>query len=84
MASVSRSSYGVFLVHFPVCLVVNAFFTRFVPAHALPQALGLLLAWAGSLWAGGLFHRHVEQRAMAFIAARRSRERGASRSFGLR
>lgn len=84
MAAVSRSSYGVFLVHFPVCLVVNAFFTRFVPLEPALQALGLLLAWAGSVWAGALFHRHVEQRAMGWIAARRSRERGHSGSFGLR
>ncbi|WP_157266684.1 acyltransferase family protein [Azohydromonas aeria] len=83
-AAVSRSSYGVFLVHFPVCLVVNAFFTRFVPLEPAPQALGLLLAWAGSLWAGALFHRHVEQRAMAYIAARRARQPGHSGSFGLR
>lgn len=83
-AAISRSSYGVFLVHFPVCLVVNAAFTEFVPAEPVPQALGMLVAWGASLFAGALFHRHVEQRAMAWVAARRARVRGHSGSFGVR
>ncbi|WP_029000338.1 acyltransferase family protein [Azohydromonas australica] len=83
-ASVSRSSYGVFLVHFPVCLVVNAAFTEFVPDEPVPQALGMLVAWGASLFAGALFHRHVEQRAMAWVAARRARVQGHSGSFRTR
>lgn len=55
-----RISYAVFLVHFPVCLVVNAAFTRFAPAHAWVQAAGMLLAWAASVVAGAAFHRWVE------------------------
>ncbi|WP_235971323.1 acyltransferase family protein [Azohydromonas caseinilytica] len=83
-ARLSRISYGVFLVHFPVCLVVNAAFTEFVPAEPVPQALGLLLAWGASLLAGALFYRHVEQRAMAWVSARRARVEGHSGSFRLR
>ena len=83
-AYLSRISYGVFLVHFPVCLVVNAAFTEFVPAEPVLQALGVVLAWGASLIAGGLFHRHVEMRAMAWIAARKARVQGRSGSFGLR
>ena len=55
-----RVSYSIFLVHFPVCLVVNALFTRFVPPQPLLQAAGMLLAWAASLAAGVAFHRWVE------------------------
>ncbi len=55
-----RISYSVFLVHFPVCLVMNAAFTRFVPAEPSLQAVGMLLAWAASLTAGAAFHRWVE------------------------
>jgi peptidoglycan/LPS O-acetylase OafA/YrhL len=84
MAAISRSSYGVFLVHFPVCLVVNAAFTQFVPDEPVPQALGIVLAWASSLFAGALFHRHVEQRAMAWVAARRARVQGHSGSYRMR
>jgi len=56
----ARSSYSVFLVHFPICLVVNAAFTRFAPAEPEWQALGMVTAWAGSLAAGAAFHRWVE------------------------
>jgi peptidoglycan/LPS O-acetylase OafA/YrhL len=53
-------SFSVFLVHFPVCLVVNAAFTRFVPEQPHAQAFGMLLAWMASLAAGAAFHRWVE------------------------
>jgi peptidoglycan/LPS O-acetylase OafA/YrhL len=55
-----RISYAVFLVHFPVCLVVNAAFTRFVPAEPAWQGLGMLCAWGASLAAGAAFFRWVE------------------------
>jgi peptidoglycan/LPS O-acetylase OafA/YrhL len=53
-------SFSVFLVHFPVCLVVNAVFTRFVSNQPHEQALGMLLAWMASLAAGVAFYRWVE------------------------
>jgi peptidoglycan/LPS O-acetylase OafA/YrhL len=55
-----RISYSVFLVHFPVCLMVNAAFTRFIPAQPYLQAVGMLVAWAASLAAGAAFFRWVE------------------------
>ncbi|MGB4466954.1 MAG: acyltransferase family protein [Azovibrio sp.] len=61
IAWLSRIAYGVFLVHFPVCLVVNAAFTRFVPLTPERALLGMALAWAFSLLAGALFHDRVEQ-----------------------
>jgi peptidoglycan/LPS O-acetylase OafA/YrhL len=56
----ARTSYAVFLVHFPVCLLVNAAFTRFVPAEPVPQLCGMLAAWGASLIAGAAFYRWVE------------------------
>lgn len=56
-----RISYSVFLVHFPVCLVVNAAFIRYAPHDPSWQALGMVAAWAASLLAGTAFHRWVEQ-----------------------
>ncbi|MGJ7917357.1 acyltransferase family protein [Massilia sp. LXY-6] len=53
-------SFSVFLVHFPVCLVVNAGFTRFVSEQPHEQAFGILLAWLTSLTAGAAFYRWVE------------------------
>lgn len=61
VAFLAQISYGVFLVHFPVCLVVNAAFTRFLPASPEWALLGMLLAWALSLLAGTWFHQWVEQ-----------------------
>ena len=58
--------------------------TEFVPDEPVPQALGMLVAWGASLFAGALFHRHVEQRAMAWVAARRARVQGHSGSFRTR
>jgi len=55
-----RISYSVFLIHFPVCLLVNAAFTRFAPADPLWQGLGMLTAWGVSLLAGDVFHHWVE------------------------
>ncbi|NYE61158.1 peptidoglycan/LPS O-acetylase OafA/YrhL [Duganella sp. 1224] len=55
-----KISYSVFLIHFPVCLLVNAAFTRFAPAEPAWQLLGMLVAWASSLTAGAAFHRWVE------------------------
>lgn len=59
-SALGRISYAVFLVHFPVCLVVNAAFARYVPAEPHWQLPGVLLAWAASLAAGALFYRWVE------------------------
>ncbi|TFW26539.1 acyltransferase [Duganella callida] len=55
-----RISYSVFLIHFPVCLLVNAAFTRFVPPEPELQAFGMLVAWGASLAAGVVFCNWVE------------------------
>jgi len=54
-------SYSVFLVHFPICLVINAAFARFVGLQPEWQALGVMMAWATSMVVGVLFHRWVER-----------------------
>lgn len=53
-------SFSVFLVHFPVCLIINAAFTRFAPQDVLVQTAGVILAWIASMIAGALFHYGVE------------------------
>jgi peptidoglycan/LPS O-acetylase OafA/YrhL len=64
-AALARISYGVFLVHFPVSLVVNAAFTRHGPQVPGWQLCGVVVAWAASIGAGALFHRWVERPAQA-------------------
>lgn len=58
---VGQHSYSIFLVHFPVCLVVNAVFNHLWPQAALPNAVGMLLAFGLSLRAGRLMYQWVER-----------------------
>ncbi len=55
-----KISYGVFLMNFPVGLVVNAAVSRFGLADVYFQTAGVLLAWVGSVAAGAAFHHAVE------------------------
>jgi peptidoglycan/LPS O-acetylase OafA/YrhL len=71
LAYLSRIAYSVFLVHFPICLVVNAAWSRFVPDDPWQQGLGITFAWAASVATGALFHRLVESRTDACIARAR-------------
>lgn len=54
-------SYSVFLVHFPICLVMNAVFIYFIDLQPGMQAIGVGAAWATSMLAGAFFHRWVER-----------------------
>jgi peptidoglycan/LPS O-acetylase OafA/YrhL len=63
-----KISYSIFLVHFPVCLVVNAAFTRFVPDDAYLQGAGVLWAWTASVAAGAVFFHCVETPLGRFLA----------------
>lgn len=66
--SLGQISYATFLVHFPVCLVVNAAFTAFVPPHPWIQGIGVLTAWGGSIAAGALFHHVAEAPLMRLVS----------------
>lgn len=65
-------SYAVFLVHFPVCLVVNAAFSRFAPPDPGWQLAGIAVALAASIAAGALFHAWVEAPLLRRLANRRT------------
>lgn len=60
LAFLSRISYPVFLIHYPVCLTVGALVSRLSPANTVIHALGMATAWLLSLGAGALLHRQVE------------------------
>jgi peptidoglycan/LPS O-acetylase OafA/YrhL len=70
LAFLGDISYSIFLVHYPVCLVVNAAFGRLYAASPAANALGMLCAWAVSLTAGALFHRHVERRVGLWLGSK--------------
>jgi peptidoglycan/LPS O-acetylase OafA/YrhL len=55
--ALSQMSYAVFLVHFPVCMVVNAWWRHLWPTDPWWNAVGMLVAVLLSLVAGALLHR---------------------------
>lgn len=61
LQSAANTSYSVFLVHFPICLVMNAAFVYFIDLQPGMQAIGVGAAWATSMLAGAFFHRWVER-----------------------
>ncbi|MEO8299633.1 MAG: acyltransferase family protein [Burkholderiales bacterium] len=60
IGGLARISYAQFLVHYPVCLAVNALVAWAWPAQAGFNMLGLVMAWGFSLAAAALFYRWVE------------------------
>jgi len=56
-----QMSYSVFLVHFPVCLLVNAAVSHLWPGQPVPNALGMALAFALSIAAGRQLYLRVER-----------------------
>lgn len=58
----ARISYAVFLLHYPVSLVVSTLVLRTASRNAGAHLAGLLLAWLASLAAGWLAWRWLEAR----------------------
>ncbi len=69
LASLGRMSYALFLVHFPVCLIVNAVLHHLAPHNPQMNALGILLAWGASNAVAFLFYHQVERRLSALWRA---------------
>lgn len=74
-----RISYAVFLMHFPVSLVVNAFFTRYAPAETVWQTAGMLVAWMASIAAGAAFHRWIETPLGVLVSAGSTKQPASAR-----
>lgn len=60
MAHLARISYAVFLVHYPLLLLLGSLFTRLWPDEPWAHATGLLLTWALALLAGWALWRWLE------------------------
>jgi len=71
LAWVGQRSYSVFLVHFPVCLAVNAAFSTLWPGQAWVHALGLCVAFGASILAGYLLYEKVERPGATTVRALR-------------
>jgi len=61
-----RISYSVFLVHFPIYLVVSALYDYSESESASVAIAAMLAAWATSIAAGYAFHQLVESRAPSY------------------
>ncbi len=64
LSGLGRISYSLFLVHFPVCLVVNAWGSRHLSGSPHAALFGMLLAVVLSLVAAVIFHHAVEARCL--------------------
>ena len=62
----SRISYSVFLVHFPLCLLVNMVVTLAFPDNPVINAMGMVLAVTLSVAGGHLFHERIERHPFPF------------------
>lgn len=71
LVRLGQMSYSVFLVHFAVCLLVNAVVSHLWPASPVLNALGMLLAFALSLAAGRQLYLRVERHVPSLTTALR-------------
>ena len=60
LAHFGTHSYALFLVHFPICLLVNALFEHKDAEHALSGLGAMAVAWLLSNLAAVPFHRWIE------------------------
>lgn len=61
MAYWGKLSYSLFLIHFPVCLVMNAVLGTMLADRPVLATVGMVLAWLTSCLAAIVFHHFVEQ-----------------------
>ncbi|HWZ90320.1 MAG TPA: hypothetical protein VNW92_15765, partial [Polyangiaceae bacterium] len=66
-------SYSLFLVHFPVSLVVNALWSSYVPGTPWLSLLGMATAYSASMAMAVIFHYGVERRVVRIGRGGRSR-----------
>ncbi len=62
LSYLGRASYSIFLIHFPISLVINAAFFRFLPHQPIIHLIGLFLAIGASLGGGILLFKWLEAR----------------------
>lgn len=66
-----QMSYSVFLVHFSVCLLVNAVVNHLWPDAPWPNLLGMVLAFGLSIAAGRMLYLRVERHVPSWSVALR-------------
>jgi peptidoglycan/LPS O-acetylase OafA/YrhL len=64
LSYLGRISYSIFLIHYPLCLLVNAVFFIYFPHAAAMNVLGMLVAVLVSVAGGALFFKYIENGAL--------------------
>ena len=72
--SLAGISYSLFLVHFPVSLVVNALWSSHVPATPWLSLCGMFMAYSLSMLVAVVFHYEVERRLVRLGRPTRARQ----------
>lgn len=67
LQKLGQMSYSVFLIHFGMCLLVNAVWHTLWPQGVLINAIGMLVAVALSIGAGHVLYRWVESRGASVL-----------------
>lgn len=66
-----KISYALFLVHFPILMLVNAAFERLDLHSPLAGSLAMIVSWILSILTAGVFYRHIEKPTMRFFKSSR-------------
>jgi peptidoglycan/LPS O-acetylase OafA/YrhL len=67
LQQLGQMSYSVFLIHFSICLLVNAVWHMLWPEGAFINSIGLVLAVGLSVAAGHLLYRYVETQSASWL-----------------
>lgn len=59
-------SYSIFLIHYGICIGINALWSVWFPSGVGVNAVGILVAVSLSLYAGHLLYRNIESRSHVF------------------
>ncbi len=70
LRALADTSYSLFLIHFPTCLILNAWWSSHFPPKPWLSLLGMATAWALSMLASFAFYYLVEKRLSALRLAR--------------
>lgn len=71
LQSLGQMSYSVFLIHFSICLLVNAVVTQWVPEEPILHLMGMVAAFVLSVLAGRVLYNKVERHVPTWSTALR-------------
>jgi peptidoglycan/LPS O-acetylase OafA/YrhL len=78
LSTLGRISYSVFLIHYPVVLMVGTVVTYLWAGDVLANAVGLVVAWLLTLWCGSVLYQRVERPRFAATLERPAASSGRS------